>query len=117
MSFDQGFASAFWLGLLLTFTLRFVLRWRADYQLVDAQGNRCKAWRIAMGKRGRDERQVWDRRDARWMHASVLALPVCHPEHRDIPLWLVVCRRKSNTLWYLLTAEPITTADGAWAVV
>ncbi len=28
--FDQGFASAFWLGVVLAFALRFVLRWRAD---------------------------------------------------------------------------------------
>ena len=38
--FDRGFASSFWLGLLLAFTLRFVLRWKKEYQLVDAQGNR-----------------------------------------------------------------------------
>jgi hypothetical protein len=28
--FDQGLAGAFWLGLLLAFALRFVLRWRGD---------------------------------------------------------------------------------------
>ena len=28
--FDQGFAGAFWLGVVLAFALRFVLRWRAD---------------------------------------------------------------------------------------
>src|SRR5437660_4132605 len=30
--FDQGFAGGLWLGLLLAFALRFVLRWRKDYQ-------------------------------------------------------------------------------------
>jgi len=30
--FDQGFASAFWLGVLLAFALRFALSFRADYQ-------------------------------------------------------------------------------------
>ena len=115
--FDQGFASAFWLGVLLAFGLRFVLRWRADYQLYDAQGNRRKAWRIAIGKRGWSERTIWDSRHARWVHASVLALPVTHPDHRDAPLWLVVCRSKGRTPWYLLTAEPITTAEDAWRVV
>ncbi|GAC1394633.1 MAG: hypothetical protein NVSMB38_28690 [Ktedonobacteraceae bacterium] len=38
--FDQGFASAFWLGLLLASHLRFVLRFRKDYQLLDEQGSR-----------------------------------------------------------------------------
>jgi len=28
--FDQGFAGGLWLGLLLAFGLRFVLRWRKD---------------------------------------------------------------------------------------
>jgi hypothetical protein len=45
--FDQGFASAFWLGLLLAYSLRFVLRWRKDYQLLDAAGNRRLTWKIA----------------------------------------------------------------------
>jgi len=62
--FDQGFAGAFWLGVLLAFGLRFVLRWRGDYQLSDGQGNRRKAWRIALGKRGWSERTIWDSRRA-----------------------------------------------------
>jgi hypothetical protein len=37
-SVDQGFSGAFWLGVLLAFGLRFVLRWRGDYQLCDARG-------------------------------------------------------------------------------
>jgi len=115
--FDQGFAGAFWLGVLLAFGLRFVLRWRGDYQLCDAQGNRRKAWRIALGKRGWSERTIWDSRRAQWVHGSVLALPVTHPDHRDTPLWLVVCRSKGRTPWYLLTAEPITTDEDAWRVV
>ena len=105
------------MGLLLAFALRFVLRWRGDYHLDDAQGNRRKAWRIAMGKRGWSERIIWDSRRARWVHASVLALPVTHPDHRDTPLWLVVCRSQGRSPWYLLTAEPITTAEDAWRVV
>ena len=39
--FEQGTALAFWLGVLLAFDLRFVLGFRADYQLLDAQGNRA----------------------------------------------------------------------------
>ena len=40
-----------------------------------------------------------------------------HSDHRDTPLWLVVCRSKGRTPWYLLTAEPITTDEDAWRVV
>jgi hypothetical protein len=94
-----------------------VPRWRGDSQLFDAQGNRRKAWRIALGKRGWAERIIWDSRRAQWVHASVLALPVTHPDSGDMPLWLVVCRSKGRTPWYRLTAEPITTDEDAWRLV
>jgi hypothetical protein len=115
--FDQGFASAFWLGLLLAYRLRFVLRWRKDYKLLDAAGNQRLTWKIAQGKRGWSQRTVWDARRARWVVATVLALPVAHPEHADRPLWLVVCRSQGRLPWYLLTAEAIDTDEQAWGVV
>jgi len=68
--FDQGFAGGLWLGLLVALGLRFVLRWRKDYQLIDAQGNKRKAWHIARGKRGSGERWLWDSRRARWVQES-----------------------------------------------
>lgn len=115
--FDQGFASSFWLGLLFAFALRFVLRWKKEYQLVDAQGNRRAAWKIARGKRGGPERTLWDCRRHQWVTASMLVLPVRHPDHRDQALWLVVARRKGGLPWYLLTNEPITTDEDAWRVM
>ncbi|GER90891.1 hypothetical protein KDW_50530 [Dictyobacter vulcani] len=114
--FDQGFASSFWLGLLVAFSLRFVLRWKKDYQLVDEQGQRRAAWKIARGKRGWQQRLVWDCRRHQWVMASILALPVTHPDHREQPLW-VVARRKGGLPWYLLTAEPIANADDAWRIM
>ena len=75
------------------------------------------AWRIALGKRGWSERTIWDSRRARWVRASVLALPVTHPDHRERPLWLVLCRSQGRTPWYLLTAEPISSAQDAWRMV
>jgi hypothetical protein len=115
--FDQGFASAFWLGLVLAYTLRFVLRWRKDYQLLDAAGNRRLTWKIAQGKRGWSQRWVWDARRARWVIATVLVLAVAHPDHPDVPLSLVVCRSQGRSPWYLLTAEPIATDEQAWRIV
>src|SRR5205814_8317348 len=112
--FDQGFAGGLWLGLLLALGLRFVLRWRKDYQLVDAQGNKRKAWHIARGKRGSGERLIWDSRRSRWVQASVLVLPVRHP---DIALSLVVCRSARRLPWYLLTNEVVTNEKEAWQVV
>jgi Transposase DDE domain len=115
--FDQGFAGALWLGLLLAFSLRFVLRWRKDYDLLDAAGNRRLTWKIARGKRGWSQRWVWDARHSWWALASVLVLPVAHPDHPEQPLCLVVCRSKGRLPWYLLTADPITTDEQAWSVV
>jgi hypothetical protein len=115
--FDQGFASAFWLGVVLAYHLRFVLRWRKDYQLLDAAGNRRLTWKIAQGKRGWSQRSVWDARRARWVVATVLVLPVAHPDHREQSLSLVICRSQGRSLWYLLTAEPIETDEQAWQVV
>src|SRR5579885_2422699 len=115
--FDQGFASSFWLGLLFAFNLRFVLRWKKEYHLVDAQGNRRAAWKIARGKRGWQERTVWDCRRHQWVTASILALPVRHPDHHAKALWLVIARRKGGLPWYLLTNESIPCAEDAWGIM
>jgi hypothetical protein len=115
--FDQGFAGVLWLGLLLALNLRFVLRWRKDYQLLDGQGHKRKAWHIARGKRGSRERLLWDSRRARWVRASVLVLAVRHPEHPEVALSLVVCRSAGRLPWYLLTNEVITHEEEAWRVV
>jgi hypothetical protein len=112
--FDQGFASSCWLGLLLACSLRLVLRWNKDDQVLDAQGNRRAAWNIARGKRGWQERTVWDCRRHLWMQASMLALPVRHPHHPEQRVWLVIARRTGGFPWYLLTHEPITCAEDAW---
>jgi len=97
--FDQGFAGGLWLGLLLALSLRFVLRWRKDYQLLDAQGNQRKAWHIARGKRGSRDRLRWDSRRARWVQASVLVLQVRHPEPPEVALSLVICRSAGRLPW------------------
>jgi hypothetical protein len=115
--FDQGFASSFWLGLLLAFDLRFVQRWKKDYHLLDAQGQRRAAWKIAQGKRGWQERTIWDCRRHQWVQASILALPVRHPDHAGQSLWLVIARRKGGLPWYLLTNEPISSAQEAWDIM
>jgi hypothetical protein len=51
------------------------------------------------------------------VQASILALPVRHPDHPEQPLWLVIARRKGGLPWYLLTNEPITCAQDAWGIM
>src|SRR5438445_236714 len=53
-------------------------------------------------------------RHARWVHAGVVALGRTRPGYGDARLWLVGCLRMGRTTWYLLTARPIATDEGAW---
>lgn len=115
--FDRGYASAFWIGLLLSFQLRFVLRFKGKNHLLDAAGNRRNCWRIPFGTRGWEERIVWDSRRAMKVHASVLAMPVRHPKHPETTLWLVVCRSKGREPWYMLTNEAMSSPADAWRIV
>lgn len=114
--FDRGYASSLWLGALHHYGTRFVLRWRHDYRLL-WEGHLKPAWKIAQGKKAWGSRTLWDARHRKWIAASVLAFAVRHPDHPDLPLWLVVARRKDGQPWYLLTSEPVETEAQAWAVV
>jgi len=62
--------------------------------------NKRKAWKIAQGKRGWSERTVWDSRRAPWIKATVLVLPVRHPDFPEQAFSLVICRSKGRTPWY-----------------
>jgi hypothetical protein len=115
--FDRGWASGVWLGALRHFGTRFVVRWRHEYQLRDATGNQRAAWKLTQGKRAWDSQPLWDAQHQRWIMASVLAVPVFHPDHPEWPLWLVVGRRQGGKPWYLVTSEPVQTAAQAWKVV
>lgn len=116
--FDRGYASRVWLGALYGFAVRFVLRWRHDYQLVDAQGQKRLAWKIMQGKRAWGKgRPLWDATRRKIVQASVLACPVHHPDFAQWQLWLVVARRQGGSPWYLLTTEAVETEEQAWAVV
>jgi hypothetical protein len=116
--FDRGYASSGWLGALYGFAVRFVLRWRHDYQLVDAQGQHRLAWKIMQGKRAWGKgRPLWDAKRRKIVQASVLACPVHHPDFPQWQLFLVVARRQGGSPWYLLTTEVVETEEQAWAVV
>jgi hypothetical protein len=114
--FDRGYASSVWLGALYHYAARFVLRWRHKYRLLE-EGKLKVAWKIAPGKKAWGSRGLGDARRRKWIDASVLAFPVRHPDHPDLPLWLVVARRKGSTPWYLLTSEPVETTAQACKVV
>lgn len=115
--FDRGYCSSRWLGALRSFNTRFILRWKTNYHLIDAQGVKQAAWKMARGKRGLAPRTIFDAVHRRNVEGSVLFFPVTHPDFPDWPLTLVVGRRKGGTPWYLLTNEVVETAADAWRVV
>lgn len=115
--FDRGFANGPWLHTLLTYELRFVLRWKKGQKLLDGWAELRKAWEIARGKRTWSERLLRDTRTGKQHKVGIVALSVNHPSHPQ-PLWLVVARvGKGREPWYLLTTDDIRTPDDAWAVV
>jgi hypothetical protein len=98
--FDRGYESLVWLGALSAFAVRFVLRWRHDYRLVDAQGQRRLAWKMVQGKRAWGKgRPLWHAKRRKHVQACVLACPVSHPDFPQWRLWLVVGRREGGTPW------------------
>lgn len=108
--FDRGYAGAPWLRQLLTYRLRFVLRWKLNYQLLDAQGQKRKPWEICRGKRSLAKHTVWDAKRRCQRTIGIYYTSVTHPDFPTTPLWLVVSRQGSGrTPWYLLTNQPVTS--------
>jgi hypothetical protein len=116
--FDRGFAGTPWLSALLETNTRFVLRWPKRYLLLSVRDEQVKpAWQVLRGQRSWEVRMVWDTNKRRLRQIGVVAAPVQHP-HESAALWLVCARQdKGHEPWYLLTGEPITSAEEAWKVV
>jgi hypothetical protein len=115
--FDRGFAGGPWLQLAFSYLIRFVMRWPRGYTLIDQDGVQRKAWQITRGKRSWQHRDVWDTKHKCYRSTGVIATRVRHPLY-PAPLWLVVSRLgKGREPWYLLTNEPVLTAQDAWRIV
>ena len=115
--FDRGFANLDGMGVIARYPLRFIIRWSNQLELTDLSGRTMLAWQLVRGKPTWEFRHLRDSRRNCLRKMGVLALPVTYADYAD-PLWLVVCRRgKGQTPWYLLTTEPILTAEQAWRIV
>ncbi len=116
--FERGYGTGPWLWQLCRYQLRFVVRWKKGNKLIDACGQERKAWEMARGKRPWGEAKwLWDTHFRLYRSTRVLALPVRHPQYRG-QLWLVVVRQgKGREPWYLLTNEPVETAEQVWDIV
>lgn len=114
---DRGFAGKPWLEKVLAQPVRFILRWPKRQKLLNAQGLKVNAWKVTRGKRSLDTRDIWDARRRCWRKTGLVFTPVQHPA-LEAPLWLVVARPgKGREPWYVLTNEPLTSADDAWSLI
>lgn len=115
--FDRGYAGEPWLVQLVQHAARFLMRWRKDYCLTDANGTSRKAWQITQGKRSLDHRMIRDVRRGCERKTGIYYTPVSHPAC-PTPLTLIVSRPgKGRPPWYLLTNELVASTDDAWCLV
>lgn len=116
--FDRGFVGQPWLSLLLRYRLRFVLRWRKNYYLLDDQGQRRKPWQICRGKRSLAKRMIWDTKRRCQRSIGIYYTTVTHPAFPHTRLWLLVSRQgQGRPPWYLLTNQPIDSVDTAFNLI
>jgi hypothetical protein len=116
--FDRGFTGAPWLRLLFGYCLRFVVRWRTHYMLLDAQGQKCKAWQICRDKRSLASYEIRDARRRCNRTIGVYFTPVTHPDFPMTQLWLVVSRQGNGQKpWYLLTNQPVASPEQAFVII
>ena len=114
---DRGFAGAPWTMLALDHGLRFIVRWNNKYHLIGADGRKHEAWKVVRGKRSWNYRMIWDARRRCHRKTGIIAAPI-HLPNDDRQLFLVVSRPGvGRKPWYLITTEPVHTAEQAWQIV
>jgi hypothetical protein len=114
---DRGFAGSPWTLLALKYRVRFILRWKKDYNLLGPDRLPRKAWQLTRGQRSWEHKLIWDARRRCYRKTGVIAVPVSLPDHPH-RLWLVVSRPGPGRIpWYLLTTERIRTAQDAWRII
>ncbi len=115
---DRGFAGAPWLGWVILFKVRFIVRWQKNYKLIAPDGRQLKAWECSRGKRSMDHRLIYDARRRCERKTGIVFLPVRVPDFPNYPLTLVVSRPgKGRKPWYLITHEPVANVEDAWRIV
>lgn len=111
--FDRGYASGPWLQVLARYRVRFIIRWIKKHVFLDEHGREKKLWEIGRGKKYRAHRVLQEPSGLRlccdlWWTA--LRHPACAQ-----PLFLVKARLRDKPC-YLITNEPVRTAEQAWDI-
>lgn len=116
---DRGFANLPTLDKLFTHQQSFIIRWKSANILTNTEGVAKNTWRICFGKKGFDKKVFWDKERKRALKLEIIYAPVCHPEHPDKPLNLIVVRqktRKGQQPMYLLTDLIVDSVGLAWEI-
>ncbi len=115
---DRGFAGAPWLLKAITANVRFIVRWKKGNYLIDQDGQRCKASDISRRKRSVDHRMIYDNKRRCERKTGIVFFPVHLPDDLHTQLWMVVSRPgPGRQPWFILTNEPVLTAQTAWRIV
>ena len=113
--FDRGYASGPWIHLLQSLKVRFVIRWKKGHHFFHANGQEKKLWQIGHGKKYFAHKQIYDVHTGEKMPCDIWWAPIRHADYA-YQLYLVKVRVKKK-IWYLVTNEPVKTADQAWEIV
>jgi hypothetical protein len=112
--FDRGYASGYWLSLLLKYRARFIIRWVKRHEFLTVAGERKKLWQIGMGKKYRAHKEIWDTNTGQKMPCDLWWTPLRHPAS-DHLLFLVKARVNKGVM-YLITNESVSTEEHAWDI-
>lgn len=113
--FDRGYASGPWLQVLQVLKARFVIRWKKGHYFFNANGEEKKLWQIGQGKKYLAHQEIRDVHTGEKMACDIWWAQVWHGAYA-YQLYVVKVRVKGK-IWYLITNEPVRTADQAWEIV
>ena len=112
--FDRGYASAYWLSLLLSYRARFLIRWIKKHEFLTVAGERKKLWQIGQGKKYRAHKEIRDTNTGQKMPCDLWWTPLCHPSS-DHLLYLLKARVNKGVM-YLITNDSVQTEEQAWEI-
>lgn len=112
--FDRGYASGYWLRLLVKYRARFVIRWIKKHEFFTLAGERKKLWQMGQGKRYRAHKEIWDTHTGEKMPCDLWWSPLRHPQSGQ-PLFVVKARVKKSVM-YLITTETVQSETQAWEI-
>lgn len=117
--FDRGYANVRTLDYLINhFNQHFIIRWKSQHLLVNANGETKNTYKHSIGKKSTSTRKFWDKERKEYRKVSILYMPVKHPEIADKQLYLVIARdKKGSEPIYFLTDVEIDTNGMAWCIL